>query len=442
MINNYGNLYRKDHSENIKIFNDLKSEQEFSSISNNLNQLFRDNSYSRFHKNLIQKKTTSNNNFLDLFEKSEMIDKHPIKKISTPFDIKQFESCLIKMKLKNDLLTERIKNPYQQREKFSQYYELKKETNKQKNLKPSKPYFPNVPDVGRYNPSYDILNKHSYQAFFGKENRKCNTIENDSNNNNDINSLSIIIDDKKFNSIKNNKRHVFHISNNSNILSKLTNSPIRKHNFIKKCTTDLHKQKDTSSNNLNTSISSYISKNNNISRNSSMIKNNSKKSLNNVHSSTENDDNNISLTISASKNKNNHCLRFDSYPSRKPLINKIIYDTNIKTELPNYYSPKYLKGFLNFDKKINVASYIDKEISKNNNVPPLGFYEPKYDAILKSTKKNVYFDQKSYSSLPKIKKSKMKKVICDYNVNAYYKVVPALNSIKIDKNIIDNEQWD
>ena len=433
MINSYDSLYRRDHSENIKIFNDLKSEQEFSSISNNLNHVFRDNSYNQFHKNLIEKKTISNNNFLKLFEKTEINDKHAIKKINTPFDIKQFESCLIKMKLKNDLLSDRIKNPFIKRKKLSQYYELKKETNKHKNLSSTKPYFPQVPDVGRYNPSYDVLLKHSYQAFFGRENRKCNILENDTSNNG-INCLSIIIDDNKSHSI-NNKKSVFQKNTNSNGTSKLTISPIKKQSSIQNCTTDINKQ---SNNNLNFSISSYNTRNNNSSRNSSMTKNNSKKSFNKAPCPTENDNSNILLTLSASRN-NNHCLKFDSYPSRKPLINKIIYNTNIKTELPNYYSSKYLRGFLNFDKKHNFVSCIDEEINKNNNIPPLGFYEPKYDSILNSINKNIYFDHKSHNSLPKIKKYKMKKIICDYNVNADYQIVPALNNIKIDENSIENE---
>ena len=434
MINSYGNLCRRDHSENVKIFNDLKSEQEFSSYSNNLNRVFRDNSYSIFHKNLIDKKTISSNNFLKLFEKTEVNDKNALKKITTPFNIKQFESYLTKMKIKNDLLSDRIKNPFLQRKKSTQYYELKKGTNKQKNLDFLKPYFPKVPDVGRYNPSYDALKKHSYQAFFGNENRKCNITENDINNSKNINCLSVIIDDNKLNNIH-NKNSAFKINNKLNEVTKLETSPIRKQSAVKKCTTDF--QTNKSNHNLNTSISSTISLNKS-SRNSSAVGNKSKKSFNYLPSSTEIDNSNVLLTISATRN-NNHCLRFDSYPARKPLLNKIIYNTNIKTELPNYYSPKYLKGFLNFDKKKNFGSCIDEEITKTNNVPPLGFYRPKYDAILNSTNKNVYFDHKSLETLPTIKKYKMKKVMCDYNVSSEYQVVPDLNSVKIDASLIENE---
>ena len=61
------------------------------------------------------------------------------------------------MQLKDKILNEKIKFPYLQRMKNSSNYLLKKELEKHKTNKSLKLFFPEVPDVGRYNPQYNTL---------------------------------------------------------------------------------------------------------------------------------------------------------------------------------------------------------------------------------------------------------------------------------------------
>ena len=80
------------------------------------------------------------------------------------------------------------------------------------------------------------------------------------------------------------------------------------------------------------------------------------------------------------RSDNNHCLRFETYTSRKPLNKTIIYNTDIRTELPNYYTSKYIKNNIDFNRNKSTLSYLEKLIIKEKN-PPLGFYEPKYNYV-------------------------------------------------------------
>ena len=159
----YQNIYRKDHKENLRIFSDLKAVKEFSSYSNDLNRAFGDNSYNQFHKNLSEPKQVIGDNFLNLFQKNDKLkNKTKLKIFDERFNLKQFEESLAHMKLQDKILKEKIKYPFIERMKNSRNYLLKKEieNNKLNKINRSFKLFPQVPDVGRYYPKYNSINKH------------------------------------------------------------------------------------------------------------------------------------------------------------------------------------------------------------------------------------------------------------------------------------------
>ena len=161
----YQNIYKNDHKENLRIFGDLKALKEYSSYANDLNCAFGENSYNYFHRNLTEPKHFIGNKFINLFQKKEN-SKTKTKLFEEHFNLKQFEESLANMKLKDKILNEKIKFPYLERMKNSSNYLLKKEMEKNKQNKSLKTFFPEVPDVGRYNPQYNSINRHSYRAFF------------------------------------------------------------------------------------------------------------------------------------------------------------------------------------------------------------------------------------------------------------------------------------
>ena len=152
----YQNIYKNDHKENLRIFGDLKALKEYSSYANDLNRAFGENSYNYFHRNLTEPKHFVGNKFINLFQKKEN-SKTKTKLFEEHFNLKQFEESLANMKLKDKILNEKIKFPYLERMKNSSNYLLKKEMEKNKQNKSLKTFFPEVPDVGRYNPNIIAL---------------------------------------------------------------------------------------------------------------------------------------------------------------------------------------------------------------------------------------------------------------------------------------------
>ena len=169
-------IYSKDHLENVRTFQDIKNGKNYSPYSIQLNRVFGDKSYDTFYKNLIEHKRATGGNFLSLFEKPKKVSE--MKVYDEPFNKAKFEEALKVMKIKSNELNYRIKNPYSSRpinnsitkvktQKLLKNISNKKMGKKIVNLKGKENiYLPEVPDVGRYNPSYDVLRKHTYQVLF------------------------------------------------------------------------------------------------------------------------------------------------------------------------------------------------------------------------------------------------------------------------------------
>ena len=130
--------------------------------------------------------------------------------------------------------------------------------------------------------------------------------------------------------------------------------------------------------------------------------------------------------------KNNHCLKFDNYSKRKPLINKMNFTsehfTNPKAFNLNYPA-RNQNVCLDFNKlstsKSKQKCFVDIEASRNKN-PPLGLYYPKYD--LTSTKTtNVFLDKKA---APLTNDRRLKKILFSYQVPSNYLLFQSLNNNK------------
>lgn len=363
-------IYRKDHSENKKLFCDIKTHQKYSLYGTELNRIFGDRSYDQFYKGLLENKKMSINNFKKMFEKP--VVKGGIKKIESPFDIKLFTTCLKKMDLKSKQLEYKIKHPHiLNPSKYSQEVERK--------LKILSERFrlPDIPDIGRYNPNYNSVRTHSFYPTFASS------------------------DYDYFNTYKKN----VYAHNISLVKEPLPEENISKINIKKKPLKNLK--------------NSYLNTDPNISNiNNKSILDKSVKST---------DYNNMSQMMSTSSfgdEKNNHCLRFDSYSPRKPIVNKLMYDSEVMNNSTNYRLFSNIKGSVDFNKSSNsnTGCYFD-EIAKNNNNPPLGMYQPNFDFISKKTV-NIFLNKRLPPS-PKL--ALLKKIITCYKTTSEYKTVSGLN---------------
>ena len=362
-------IYRLDHRENLKLFKDIKAKEKFSIYASELNRVFGDRSYERFYKNLFTNKRIHLNNFKKMFEKP--IIKGELRKIQEPFDIKEFNNCMKKMEKKNQEYEYKLKHPHNL--KYSPYQKSKDLAELKKKISSKQFHLPDIPDIGRYNPNYQSINTHSFLPTFSSLN---------------------------YDDFKKYKKNVYAHDTLSNI------------------------------NNVKKQNKKYKSNVNNFRRNQSLKNERFKTEFNYVGRNTEFNDSqsNISQYLSTSSfgdEKNNHCLKFDSYSPRKPLINKMYTTELLYNDKNKNAISRNMKGVIDFNRisNSNFGSYFD-EISRNSNNPPLGMYKPKYDFIEKKTR-DIFLDKKEPIS-PKL--AKLKKILCGYDISSEYKLAPGLNS--------------
>ena len=100
-------VYKRDHYENIKMFNDLEYPSEFSSYSLDLNRHFGDRCYPKFYKHVIEHKKFDTNYFKKLFEKENAVK--GLKKYDESFDAIKFKKSLKKIKIKEIEYNKKLK---------------------------------------------------------------------------------------------------------------------------------------------------------------------------------------------------------------------------------------------------------------------------------------------------------------------------------------------
>ena len=508
-----GKVYENDNYENQQIFHDIEHTKKYSNYSLELNQTFGDKSYEKFYKNLIEHKKARGLNFYSMFQKPK--NATGLKVYEEPFNINEFKSALKAMKIKNDKLLYRIKNPYTTRYKYKSAQKNKeekevkedKETKEEKkNEKENKSvkiikinslqnqrkgnrkqngnlYLPEVPDVGRYRPSYNVLDKHTYQVAFSQKTfedfNKKGAKQNSRNifnehakidyNYNDQ-PLTLEMEKKLFKRSKIKPIFIDTINNMSN-LSKTYNKIEQFHNDSK-INNNLSNHYDTSS--LFNSINLKSSKNSNLNHNNSKnieinnsTMNNTKSNIipdspilirtnGDIHSRCPKHINNLNIndylyntnsTLSMndslnntdsfnnsnsninSSPKNNHCLKFETYSNRKPIIRKFNYinEDFINSEAYNSVYPAKNKNICIEFGKLSTAKdkqkcFFEYEANKNKN-PPLGTYYPKFSHAFKKII-DVYIDKKAP---PKNNKRKLKEIILRYDVPSNYLLFDVLN---------------
>ena len=372
-------VYRNDHTENIKLFKDIKAKEKFSIYGSELNRVFGDRSYDKFYNNLFLNKRMHVNNFKKMFEKP--VQKGGLKKILEPFDIKEFNICQKKMAAKAKEYEYKLKHPHKL--KFSPYQKSKDLAEKKSKIFNKKFNLPEIPDIGRYNPNYQSINTHSFYPSF---------------------------------------------------------SSLDYENF-KKYKSEIYAHDPDSEREIK--IKSFI---NNIKRNKSLDNKKFKKEFNYNSKNNEFNDSqtNLSHNLSTSSfgdEKNNHCLKFDSYSPRKPLINEKIGTTetiyNYKNSKKNNIFSRNMKGVIDFSRvsNSNYGSYFD-EITRNISNPPLGMYRPKYNFIDKKTR-NIFLNKKD---IPSPKLVNIKKILCSFNTSTEYKLIPSLNTYNTINYEFDNDK--
>lgn len=382
-------LYKNDTIENLKIFSDLKIQKEYSNKSKELNSKFNDFTYSRFYENLknYNKKIKSIN--INSFVSISSDPNKSKKKVYKEFDISKIKASIEKMKKKENILKEKRLHPFTERCLYSNpIYTLLKDklkrvtTEKMKLLKKDRDNKPNTPEIGRYNPIYESINKHIQQVVFSLKN---------------------------FNEYNNELLEKTKTKINEKIIEN------EKNKFV------LRKK--------NRKISSCnLKKDNNFTIEKKDKKKNKSKLNNNIFYNTAVIKKNIKRIEGRNVDKNNHCLRFESYTSRRPLMNKIFYKTENNIEISSLFLQKNFKGSVRFNKvssNKNSTDYFEKLINEKKDIPSLGFYRPNYSLVTNKTM-NIFFNGKR-NQKKNLKITKLKKILGRYNIRDEYQLFNLLN---------------
>ena len=388
-------VYKNDTIENLKIFSDLKVPKEYSNKSKEFDSLFNDLTYSKFYDNLKnynnKLKTVNINSFYTISSQSK---KNKNCNTFNEFNISKIKIAIEKMKNKEKKLKEKRENPYTERCLYSNpiYTLLKdkiksKQKEKMKLMKKDYNIKSNTPEIGRYNPLYEAINKHTQQVLFSLKNFE------EYNKNSEENKKL-----KKFKS-----RNITY----NKIENKNKTSPSLNFEDKKSKTNYLSYRKDK--------LKEKKNLNNSIFYNTAIVKNNKNK------------------IEGRNSNKNNHCLRFETYTPRKPLVNTIFYKTENNLEIPSSFPSKNTKGILEFNKvssNKNSKNYFEKIINQKKDMPSLGFYRPKYSFVTNKTMNIFFNNQKNEKNNVKI--MKLKKILGSYNVRGEYQMFNLLNNIHQD----------
>lgn len=393
-------LLKKDTKENIKLFSDIKIQKEYSNLSKEISIQFHNNTYSSFYKNLKNfEQVLKKGNTFSPISTSPYPTEDPSRK--KKFDFEKMKNAIRLMKEEEKNMQKKKKNPYTERNRDSLSFSIyglmknKKKIIEQIKKKREKEKKIVSPDLGRYNPKYKSIEKHTQRVIFSFKNfKKFNTAYNQ----------KLMIKKRKLKEEDNIIKAK--IENMKKKLKKIN------FNFKKNAKKNLSKKEKN-----NKSTSKTEQNDNNVKDIPNLFQNTAiyKKSRN---------ANNSELT------KDNHCFKFETYTSRKPLLVQTTYEGDSIYKLSSSVRSikESMNKFYNKKKKLTSRNYLEDFIKNKNSVPSIGFYRPNYSFVTNKTM-DIYFngkkDQKS-----NIKYFKLKKILGNYNVREEYELFRFLNSDK------------
>ena len=405
-------LFKDDIIDNIKLFSDLKTQTEFSTISKELSSKFKDFTFSRFYTNLKNyKKKLKICNINTIFSLASRPKKNKILN-DKEFDVSKIKLAIQKMKERDDESKQKIDHPYTERLKHSiQNYTLLKDKarskerekiryiNKYNNISKS-----STPEIGRYNPSYELIKKRTHEVIFSLKNYE------------EFNQEF----KEKLRNIKNKK-----LENNT-----VTNISNRSQKIFKKYLNIIQKENKNktiqSANSQKTQFFFYKTIRDKI--------NNEEKTNNNIFYNTAISKKNKKLNDKRNNIKNSHCLKFETYYPRNHLIIPKFYKTETNFNTSSFRTTKLKKNVIFGKIYSNKINYFEELAEQKKDIPSIGFYRPDYSLVSNRTK-NIFFDKKK-SLKNNIKINKLRKILGSYYVKGEYQLFNLLN----DKHGLSNEK--
>ncbi len=151
------------------------------------------------------------------------------------------------------------------------------------------------------------------------------------------------------------------------------------------------------------------------SKPNSIFNPNSNSNSNSDYKPNKNIINNHKKSIKHNNSSSNSALRFSQYSFRKD--EKI---NSWKLPIVSYINPSNNQKS---HRGIEFNKMLERDFPIKNNAPAICYYQPKYDFVLKSPRKQMSFDKKIKNSYESQKRFKVHKMWCSYNVKSGYELV-------------------
>ena len=168
-------LLKNDIKENLKLFSDIKVQTEYSNLSKELSIQYHNYTYSSFYHNLknCEEKIKKGNTF-KLLKLSPYPDEN--RYLKEKFDIEKMKLAIERMKEEEKTMQNKKEHPYTERSRdslsFSIYGLLKSKTKIIEEIRKRREKEKKAvsPGLGRYNPKYKSIEKHSQRVIFSSTN--------------------------------------------------------------------------------------------------------------------------------------------------------------------------------------------------------------------------------------------------------------------------------
>ena len=443
----------EDRKQNINLFKDINDLENYSKYSNKLNKVFSYHSYSKFLKDLSQKNKKVNTFKDQMNEWINLSNPSKITKRMGKFDIEKFKSDLKKMEIK-EILLHQIKKEYYDKRTYKRKLLFNSTKNRILDLKNKKKNF-QAPDIGKYNPKYDVIDTHTYQVVFGKQNFYEFNSPNKSNSNDKYGNLNNTKSSANINpkicyrNNSNDKRFKTEESETINNISDRTKTQVKFN----------HKNK-IQNNNSNISIKSKKLKSYKTTPNQLFRNNNKREEMNKQFLTYKNKLNKKrimnefnkeeillypkiqNMKRNNNKSKNNtsilNSISYSKYSNKKEtntIYNNTHYNNRANLTLRDHSSTINSKRKLYFNRIVNTKIGYFEEMAKKNDNPKVGQYEPNYSTIYARTT-NVFLPIRNKNK--NLKKKILKKIFSNYHKTTDYELFDTLNDNSNNSNNSNN----
>ena len=152
---------KKDNEENLKLFEGMGINQNFSNYSGELNRIFKEKSFDKFYNDLLSNRKYKSNDNLNYFNTENKFKKFNSFIEKRDFNRTKYKKFIEKLNLEEEREKEKLKqykNQFKITKKPNELTLFEKQLKRRKIIEDRINF--NYPDMGKYNPNYKSIRKN------------------------------------------------------------------------------------------------------------------------------------------------------------------------------------------------------------------------------------------------------------------------------------------